>query len=197
MECGIKKQLEVIKAQQLKIDKMKDKIIEDFVKENKDVKSLLAYTDEVNKLEELINKTKETYYHTLTEPIKLALLNLARVTKLTATQYGNIIGDIPPNLTKELKMISVLGRVHSLMVEPYVYIGIYNDNFTQFSISGSNALQFALDNFVVDCSRYAVQLEERKQFVIRERAKNIKTFDSRIDKLDEKLLMLKNHKASE
>jgi len=193
MECEVKRQLEVIREQQLKIDKMKDVIIKDFIKENKDVKSLLAYTDEVDRLEELINKTKQAYYHTLTEPIKLALLNLARVTKLTVTRYGNIIGDIPPNLTKELKMISVLGRVHSLMVEAHVYIGICDDNFTQFSISGCNALQFALDNFVIDCSRYEMQLEDRKQFVIRERAKNIKTFDSRIDEIDKKIRMLKEH----
>jgi len=192
-----KKQLGVIQKQQLKIDEMKEVIVRDFIKRNKGLKSVLSYVDEIANLEELINTTKEAFYHTLTEPIKATLLGLARVTKLIATPYGTVVGDIPLSLTKELKMISVIGPIYNLLIEPYVYIGIHDDNCTKFAITGSNALQFALDNFMVDCSERKAHLEKQKQYVINEREGRVKNYNDRISKIDENLLILEKHKASE
>jgi len=197
MECGLEKQLEVIREQQLKIDEMKEVIVKDFVEESERIESILVYANEIDSLEDLVRGAKNSYYYAVAKPLKTTLLNIAKITKLTATQYGKLIGDIPASLTKELKKMSRTRVAQSLNVEADVFIGIYDDSCTKFSISGNRAIQFGLDNFMVDYSEYEVHVKERKQHHITERDRLVKNLNDRIKRHDETLLMLKNHKASE
>jgi len=189
----LKKQLEVIREQQLKIDEMKNAIVKDFVKENKEVETIQVYADEIANLEVLVNKTKQVYYKTITGPLKETLLNVAKVTKLIATQHGNLIGDIPSGLTEELKTIINTRPIHNLSVREDVYIGIYDGKCTKFVISGNEAMQFALDNFIVDYTKYKEHLEKRIQFLIKERDRRLKNEDGRIERLDKTLHLLGNY----
>jgi len=193
MAEDLKKQLEVIREHQLKIDEIEEAIVKDFIEESKEVDSITAYADEVEKLEELVDKTKEAYYYAVTGPLKATLLNVAKATKLTTTEYGNVIGDIPSGLTKELKTISPTRPIHSLLVEEDVYIGVYDDRCTKFSISGNKAMQFALDNFVVDYTKYKEHLEKRIQFMITERDRFVKNQNERIERMNKTLLLFANY----
>ena len=197
MSEELKKQLEVIREQQLKIDEMKELIVKDFVEESERIESILVYANEIASLEGLIDGAKNSYYHAVAKPLRTTLLNIAKVTKLTATQYGKLIGDIPSSLTKELKKMDGMRRAHSTNVEADVFIGIMNNECTKFSISGNRAIQFGLDNFVVDYTKYKEHLEERKQFTVKERKRLMKRYNNDIKRYDGKILLLKNHKASE
>jgi len=196
MECGLEKQLEVIREQQLKIDKMKEAIVKDFIEESERIESILVYANEIASLEGLVREAKNSYYYAVAKPLKTTLLNIAKITKLTATQYGKLIGDIPAGLTKELKKMSSTRSVQSLNVEADVFIGIYDDSCTKLVISGNRAIQFGLDNFIVDYTKYKEHLEERIQHQIKERDRSLKYQNETIERMDKTLLLLANYDSA-
>ena len=191
----LKKQLEIIKEQQRKIDEVKNVIVKEFIKENKEIESVLSYSNEIDNLENLVEEAREGYYDSIRKPIITLFLRLAEVTKFTINEYGTVWGNIPSGLKEELKTVSHINSImRSVKIEDGLYIGVYDDDCTKFAITGRRALQFVLDNFILDSSGYKVHLEKQVQDMMESRDRSLKTYDDRINSVVEKLLLFDKYK---
>ena len=198
MAEDLKKQLEAIKEQQRKINKVKKAIVKEFIVKNEELKSVLSYSNEIDKLEGLIDEIQEGYYNSVRKPIVTVFLRLAEITKFTINEHGTIWGDIPPSLKEELRGIGrIRSFAYSLKFGDGLYIGVYDEDCTKFAITGGAALQFVLDNFALDWSEYERRLEKQVQDTIEAKERSMKTYDDRLNTFGEKLLLLNKYKDSE